>query len=218
MSRSVVLIAILAGFAAGLLVAAPPAEATVMTDFRNDRNQKVQSLSLADLTITATRFGSAEEVNQSKSYGLGVKDNVLDDKTGKNGSERSEFLLFSFSVPVTLGSWVFSDIKKDEESFSVFVDGVEKDLFALFGSDRFRSIGDCGKKECEVDLSALGTGSVFTFSDGTGSTKKDSFAIAAISYQMNAAVPEPALGGLFGFAALILVLALRQRRPDPGRV
>ncbi len=196
--------------AAALLVGllASPTSAVAMPIFQDFRGSTSNgpALVFTDGTVTATDGGVGANVFQTSDDGLGVVNRQIDDNT-PGGVEGDEFLIFTFNGPVSLDSVIFRESAGANDSFDLFIDGVDQDVIAILGSDRIQTLGVGGGEEFTVDFTAFGAGTVFAFTDGSGQVGGDDYSVAAIEFQQT---PEPGSLGLLGLVILALMLARRR--------
>ena len=196
------------------------ANAITMVDFTGSTSSGL-SLLFADGMITATEggvagpAGPAVNVYQTSNDGLGVVNKIIDDNS-PGGTEGHEFLVFKFNTNVTLGSWLFSESAGSLDSFDVYIDGTNIDVVGILGNDKIRSLGTCNigaiNERCLVDLSGLGSGMEFAFTDGSGQDGGDDYSVAKIEYNLERTrVSEPGTLALLGLGLAGLGFARRKR-------
>lgn len=195
----------------GLLFASAAANATII-DFTED-NSTGLSLGFAGGTATAAENGAAPSVRRTNADGLGVGNKHIDDNS-PSGDDFREFLVFDFDIMSTPGIWAFPESAGPKDSFDVYIDGVNIDGASILGNDKIRTLGARGidgrNERCAVDLSALGAGTQFAFTDGFGQSGGDDYSIAEIEF--TAAAPEPAALDLFGIGLAGVAVAARRRK------
>lgn len=197
-----------------------PARAGVV-DFRPGPNTSGTSLAFTGGVITATTGGDPGPLGNvaqvvKRSTGLGVNNANIND-TG--AVQFNEFLIITFDAPTQLNDVIFTQIDDagNRDSFSVFIDGLALDLDALLGGDIFTDIGSCITSTCTIDLSVLGVGTTFAFTDGSsigidGQGRRDNYSIGQISFTTPVIIAAPASFWLFILGVFSLGFLRRSRR------
>ncbi|MEM8793596.1 MAG: hypothetical protein AAGE80_18400 [Pseudomonadota bacterium] len=178
------------------------------------------------ITVTATATeggisGTPVNVGRTNGGGLGVNGlrpgqtgGQIDDNPGGNPAQFSEFLTLTFSTPVVIETITFANAAGSNDSFTLFVDGIDADILNTpgFEEDRIQSLTpEQSGSVREVDFSTLAlVGTIFQITDGTGQIGGDDFSVAALSFTEAIPLPAPILLLLAGLASLGLVA---RRRP-----